>query len=347
MSLSKFATNVFLTNLGFFRPYEINFAITYRCNSRCKVCGTWKRKFSDELELKEIKKIVKNLHFVNWVRLTGGEPFLRKDFIDIVKLFSQIPQLYFLITPTNALLPNLIFERVKDVLKFFKKRYAVAVSLDGPERIHDKIRGVKGSWKKSIETYKKLKTLEEKYNNFKVYFGYTISPHNVGYFRKTLKEIKQFIPETKATDFNINLFHISDLFYLNADQKIPKKYFNEAVKELDTILKMRKKEKIFDPIFLIENKYLELGKKYLKTKKIPISCNIFNLSCFIDPMGNVYPCTNFNKKLGNLRDFDYDLKSILMSNLAKEVKNEIKKGRCPQCWTPCEAHQIIFSNWFK
>jgi hypothetical protein len=23
------------------KPYKINFAVAYRCNSRCKTCGTW------------------------------------------------------------------------------------------------------------------------------------------------------------------------------------------------------------------------------------------------------------------------------------------------------------------
>jgi len=111
------------------------------------------------------------------------------------------------------------------------------------------------------------------------------------------------------------------------------------------ILKLRKKS--LNPISLIEDKYLILGKKYLETKKTPMKCNIFNLSCFIDPYGNVYPCTIFNKKLGNLRENDYNLKNILTSKTAKRIKKEIIKNKCPGCWTPCEAHQMIISNWRK
>ena len=95
----------------------------------------------------------------------------------------------------------------------------------------------------------------------------------------------------------------------------------------------------------IEDEYLKLGKEYLKTGKIPIKCNVFNLSSFVDPFGNVYPCTIFNRKLGNLRENNYDLKKILLSEKAKKVKEEIIKDNCPQCWTPCEAHQMIVSNW--
>jgi MoaA/NifB/PqqE/SkfB family radical SAM enzyme len=344
-SLLKFGAKISLTNLGFFCPYELNFAITYKCNSKCKTCYIWKKKLVNELTLNEIRKITKNLSFIQWVRLTGGEPFLRKDYVEIVKLFNEnLPNLYILTTPTNGLLSDLIFKKVRKVLNFFTKRYVITVSLDGPEKIHDKIRGIKGSWKFAISTLQKLKQLEINHKNFKVFFGYTISPYNLGLFRRTIEEVKE-LADVTVNDFHINLFQTSDIYYGIHDFKLTSNYFKKAMKEIDSILSMR--EKNFDPINLIEIKYLELGKKYLKTKKTPMSCNIFNLSCFIDPQGNVYPCTVFNRKLGNLRDNDYDLKRILNSTKANKVKREILKNKCPQCWTPCEAHQLILSNWFK
>ena len=95
------------------------------------------------------------------MRLTGGEPFLRKDYVEIVKLFNKnLPNLYILTTPTNGLLSNLIFRKVREILNFFPKRYVITVSLDGPEKIHDKIRGIKCSWKLATSTFQKLKQLE-------------------------------------------------------------------------------------------------------------------------------------------------------------------------------------------
>jgi len=341
----KFLKKILTTNLGFFDPYELNFAITYKCNSRCTICKIWKERSKNELSLNEIKKIARKIDFIHWIRLTGGEPFLRKDYVQIVKtLKKNLPNLFILTTPTNGLLPNLIHKKVEEVLKFFDKRYVITVSLDGPPKIHDKIRGVKGSWKKAIETYKKLKVLEKENKNFKVFFGYTISPDNVGLFKKTVEEVKKIIPSITADDFHINLFQTSGVYYKNLGQKTSKKYVKQAKKEIGIILKMREKK---DLISSIENKYLELGKEYLKTGKTPIKCNVFNLSSFVDPFGNVYPCTIFDRKLGNLRENNYDLKKILVSEKAKKVIEEIIKENCPHCWTPCEAHQMIVSNWFK
>lgn len=346
LSLLKLGAKILLTNFGFFCPYEVNFAITYKCNSRCKTCSIWKKEPTNELTLNEIRKITKNISFIQWVRLTGGEPFLRKDYVEIVKSFDEnLPNLYILTTPTNGSLPGLIFKEVKKVLNFFTKRYIITVSLDGSEKIHDEIRGVKNSWKLAIATFQKLKQLEEDHKNFKVFFGYTVSPHNLGFFKQTIKEVKKVIPDVTVDDFHINLFQESEVYYGVRSFKLPSNYFKKAIEEVDNILSAR--ERNFDLISLVETKYLELAKKYLKTKKTPINCNIFNLSCFIDPEGNVYPCTVFNRKLENLRDNDYNLKKILDSDKANKVKNEIIENKCPQCWTPCEAHQMILSNWLK
>jgi len=339
----KLGSKILLTNLGFFSPFELNFAVTYKCNSRCKTCSIWKVNPRNELSLEEIRKFTKNIDFIHWVRLTGGEPFLRNDYVEIVKtLYENVPDLFMVTTPTNGLLPDLIFDMVRKILGFFEKKYIITVSLDGTKTIHDRIRGVKKSWDKSIETYTKLKELEELFDNFNVFFGYTISPFNVGFFRQTVKEVRKTIPEIRVNDFHVNLFQVSDIYYKNEDQKVSEEFLKKAKSEIETILKLR--ENTVNPIDLIETKYLELGEKYLETQQIPINCNVFNLSCFIDPNGNVYPCTIFNRKLGNLRDGNYDLKKILQSEKAKAVKKEIVEKRCPQCWTPCEAHQIILSN---
>ena len=140
------------------------------------------------------------------------------------------------------------------------------------------------------------------------------------------------------------MFQTSSVYYKNLGQKTSKKYLKGAIKEIEIILKIRENK---DLISSIENKYLKLGKEYLKTGKIPIKCNVFNLSCFVDPSGNVYPCTIFDRKLGNLRENNYDLKKILLSEKAKKIKEEIINEKCPQCWTPCEAHQMIISNWLR
>jgi len=347
MAILKLASKILATNLGMFMPYELNFAITYRCISHCRICNIWKRKPKGELTLEEIKKIAKNASFIHWLRLTGGEPFLRKDYVDIVKTFNKHLDLFFLTSPTNGLLPDLVEKQIAKTLKVYDKRYAVAVSIDGPQKIHDRIRGTAGAWNKTIETLLGLKQLESEHKNFRVFIGYTISPYNIGMFKKTFEDIKKITTVTPL-DFHINLFQSSDIFYGIQMPDMKKGYFKAVRDEIDTILEMQgRRFTVLDPVSGLAQKHLRLAKQFLLTKKMPVNCNIFNLSCFLDPTGNIYPCTVFDRKLGNVRDYNYDLKKILQSEAAKKVKEEIKEGKCPKCWTPCEAHQMILSNYFK
>ena len=98
---------------------------------------------------------------------------------------------------------------------------------------------------------------------------------------------------------------------------------------------------------MTEKKYLKLIKKYYKTGMSPLPCKALSSSCFIEPDGGVYPCTSYANKLGNLRDFNYDLRKIWNSEKSKKVRKLIKDNKCGGCWTPCEAYQTIFGNLLR
>ena len=97
---------------------------------------------------------------------------------------------------------------------------------------------------------------------------------------------------------------------------------------------------------LLEYVYLKNVRNYLLSGKSPYKCKSGRISCFIDPTGDVYPCTGINAVLGNLRDNNYDLSRILSNETASAWNEKISKGKCPHCWTPCEAYQNILSNLF-
>ena len=90
-------------------PVSLIHFLTNRCNARCSFCFIDfddPKTFSHELTLEEIDKLTKNLgkSLLN-VNLTGGEPFARKDLVDIAKKYiinSTIQSIYI---TTNASLP--------------------------------------------------------------------------------------------------------------------------------------------------------------------------------------------------------------------------------------------------
>ena len=67
-------------------------------------------------------------------------------------------------------------------------------------------------------------------------------------------------------------------------------------------------------------------------------------SLFLDSYGNVFPSIMWDKKIGNVRDVDYDLSKIWHSRAADQARSEIKKGKDPENWTACEAYQSIIGD---
>ena len=78
--------NILRSNFGRLPfPYKLTFAITYRCNYRCRICNIWKRDPAEELTLDEFERFFKKSNGFNWIDFTGGEVWLRKDFTGIIE----------------------------------------------------------------------------------------------------------------------------------------------------------------------------------------------------------------------------------------------------------------------
>ena len=76
-----------------YRPIELHFQVTERCNFSCPWCYVQYGPSEEELTLEEVKKYIiegiKPLMLLQ-VTLTGGEPFLRKDIFELVDNFNAI-----------------------------------------------------------------------------------------------------------------------------------------------------------------------------------------------------------------------------------------------------------------
>lgn len=323
-------------------PYRLTFAITDRCQAKCNICNIWQKKPENELSLQEIDTIFSKAGIFSWINLTGGEIFQRKDALQIIEtIISKNRNLYLLNFPTNGFQTETIVDAVKTILyKTELPKLIVSVSLDGTEEMHDKIRGVPHFWENALTTFKLLK--KERSSRFSLYLGHTIQKKNIGIFDLMLKEAKKIIPELSAADFHLNLAHHSTHYYNNSNNDIIP--INEtAIREI-TSLRKRIKRKRLDPINFIEKKYQTTLTKYLKTGNSGYTCQSGAVSCFISPKGILYPCSMFNSPIGSLRDYDLDFIKLWKSIKRKELREIIKKERCPGCWTPCEAYQTILAN---
>jgi len=340
------AKNVLASNFTDLKePYRLTYIVTHRCQLRCTMCNIWQKPAENELTLAEIESFFERSNRFSWVNLSGGEIFLREDLLDIIKiLYENCNRLYLLDFPTNGFQTDIVVDGIKRMNAFCKiPRLLVTVSLDGPPHLHDKIRNSPGSWIRAVETFEQLRKLRD--SHFNVFFGMTLQPVNMDRFRETFRHVNRKIGKMRYNDFHINLVQHSTHYYDN-------RYFPEPDNRrelwaaLIAITKLRKAD-TFNPIYYLEETYQRLAKIYLETKKSPVTCQALSGSCFLDPEGNVYPCSIYDRPVGNVRDFDYDITGLWKTAYRAQLRQEIRNGRCPQCWTPCEAYQSILANIFS
>ena len=342
MKTLTLAKNIVKSNFGRLSfPYKLTFIATYKCQSRCVYCKIWEKKPVNELTLDEIEDFFKKSNKFSWIDLTGGEVTLRNDFVGIANaIITNCKDLYHLHTPTNGLAPALIEKRMREIMELKPNRYVVTVSLDGPRELNDKLRGIKGDFDKVVDTVKRLRQINQK--NFKVFIGFTLSASNKGTFKQMIDQVREEIPDMQPDDFHMNIVHVSGHYYDNIDTNALNADLRKDVRDY----KESRNNKISQMGFL-ENQYLRLADKYLQTGKTPITCQALAGSVFIDSFGNIYPCTIYSKKLANIKDIDYDLEAYWNTNIVKGIRKEIEMGKCPHCWTPCEAYQSILANLKK
>lgn len=137
-----------------YKPSQVVWEITLKCNLKCLHCGSSAgEKRLKELTTKESLKVCKELSEIGFkgIGLMGGELFLRKDWGIISKDIKDRGMA--LSTVTNG-----YFKPDKIISKLVKlETDCVTVGFDGTEKIHDKIRGVEGSFKKALEFMKATK----------------------------------------------------------------------------------------------------------------------------------------------------------------------------------------------
>ncbi len=77
-------------------PTILIFNVSYKCDSKCVMCNSWKLPYHDDLTTEEYQQSFSSDLFrtIEYVGITGGEPTLRKDMVDIVRLLSaNMPRL--------------------------------------------------------------------------------------------------------------------------------------------------------------------------------------------------------------------------------------------------------------
>ncbi|MFH1132451.1 MAG: radical SAM protein [Pseudomonadota bacterium] len=141
-------------------PLELIFFVTGRCNLRCRHCfiETYETDPAQDLPLSAVEKLADGLPRLLSLMLTGGEPFLRSDLLDIVRIFSEKTRPRAISITTNGLLFKRIIPTVKNILNLpqFNSSLLVTLSFEGLADVHDENRNFPGAYEQAMETARQL-----------------------------------------------------------------------------------------------------------------------------------------------------------------------------------------------
>ena len=320
-------------------PSYVIFHVTSLCNSRCITCFNWKNlNKKDELKLEEIGKFSERMKNIGYLTLGGGEPFLRKDLPEICEIFYTNNRVRAFSIPTNGLSPDGIGKTAVGILgKCPDATVRISLSIDGIGELHDKIRGVDGNFDRIKETYHILNTLRKTHSNLRILAATTFCSHN----QDKVIEIYRYIKDEMDIDqYNINYVRGDARNPIVKDVEVEK--YEELVNYIENNMDKKSNgfiESLFDILPVLTRRSV---LKTLKSQERIYECHAGKRMIVIDSFGNVFPCEMLSEKLGNLRDYDYDLQKILEMENTQRVLKFIRDKKCNCTWECAIQDSIVY-----
>ncbi len=348
------------------RPTKLVFVVTKRCDSRCVYCEIWKVKdtpgaLDAELSLDEVRAVARANPFLQWIDFTGGEPTDRADFVPVIQAFAEAcPDLLLVHFPTNGIATRRIHEAVVELRRTVRARLVVSVSIDGPPELNDRLRGIRNDFAHAIDTFTAVRA-EIGADN--MYVGMTLHGHKASCGRTTTELVEDTFGAVNdaltqrrqaAIDWgtlHLNIPHFSQHYYSNGASEA-KDGFGGSIHRAEIAAALRAaaarpKAGSSFAVHAIERIYRVEAQRYLATGRTRIACSALLSTAYLSEQGEVYPCTIWNKPLGNVRDHAYALMPIVEAARRAGVRRAVATGRCPNCWTPCEAYPSILASPVK
>lgn len=318
-------------------PYRLFLYVTDACNCRCNMCNIWKKPTDQELTLDELSQTLRSgASFIRWMDITGGEIFLRPDILELFKLVAdELPHLFMFHFATNGSMPERVLEAARIIQRSRIPQFIVTVSLDGPEALHNEIRGIPGLWRRCLTTFEQLRRAR-----VPVVFGMTLTEHNHDQYLPTVAAVQSALPGIGHRDFHVNLPQVSDLYYDNRSLIAPPMAL--ILKSVQQIHALRGFS--LHPVNLLERAFLHHARAYVETQRSPMVCEALSSSLVLGTRGELFPCIIFNRSVGNVRAHGYSLPAVWQQSPRRKLRQEIREGHCPHCWTPCEAYQTLLAN---
>ena len=306
---------------------------TSRCNLSCSHCfyhDSLNKRFN-ELSLAEIDSFTKTMDPLLNLVLTGGEPYLKHDIAQIVRIFYENTKVPILTIPSNGWYLEKMNRQIRNMMNWCPELILnQLISIDGLQEDHDKIRGVNGSFKKALNSIELIRGLQKEFGRINIGIITTFTSEN----QNKMKDIVKGIYELARPDnIAINLVRGDPKEKVNMNLNM--KLYQEAVEYRDNLFYSKKMsghirfkgDKIATAGRIVLN---NMVKKIFEKHNYQMPCYAANISGVMYPEGQVYPCEILDKShlIGNIRDFNLNFRQLWLSQKAKEEVNFIRKTKC-------------------
>lgn len=349
-----FLKNTFLRDLSFSsgkifcKPTFVSLALSELCCLRCRQCDIWKNKpAKNKMTFSQRKEAI--LRIKKWLKyfklnFAGGEPFLNKQTIPLVSFASSLG----ITTSINSNGYLIDGKMAKKIIESCLTH--LNISLDShQEKIHDRIRGVKGAYKRACDGIKLVKKFKNKKKNPLISITSIIMKDNLDDLVSLVYLVKKldlggilFQPLMSKYSFGSDPYN---LFWYKNNPLWPNDY-KKVNRTIDKLIFLKKSGL---PIY---NRFWELDnfKIYFKNPnsldKMPCLVGLSNFA--VDVKGNVRLCFNM-KPVGNIKDQNPEViwKGKVAHQRRIEIQNCRKSCRLLLCNRKFSLGQVFSEFFFR
>jgi len=292
------------------RPISAHVKLTETCQARCISCDYWKTRWQESIDTERAIALVNEIRNagISSLRLTGGEPLLRKDMFRVLKQ-ADTSSFKSIIIQTNGLLLKKLHKEVND-----SPITKVAVSVDGLEKTNDLIRGIKGYFGLALEGIKLLR-------GKKVVLSVTLNKLSAQELSKLREAAHGVGAEIETNILSRSLFFLKDadmasMWPEGADAAEIERFVRDDLKrpgyEVEYIRKYYKQEAMAEP-----------------------PCVLGFLQVFVLSNGDVLTGCYPLKPVGNI--LEHSLETILASEAYYNQSLAMLRRECPGCTCGVES----------
>jgi MoaA/NifB/PqqE/SkfB family radical SAM enzyme len=290
----------------------------------------------------EIAETYKNPLFDSLERLalSGGEPTLREEIVEIVRRVLDVrPHIKEITLCSNGLDPDRVVETTRSLIDLANSRripkFAVSTSIDGYGPIHEQVRRVPEAFERVSETIRRLQELQHE-KSFYLSATCVVQPLNmdnlvqIAAFCKQIALPLTFVPIC-TTNTHVNDEVTRDNLRLTGIQtdKLKSIFSNELSCYLTPS----------NLPFWKEYFQMAAGKK----RKLP--CFMVNHYVQLDSDGTLRSCGADNSLIyGNVKDDSPD--RLWFADKAKALRRRVKTVYCPSCTVHCNIAFSLTHEFF-